>query len=233
MSHSKTIAVGMSTHLIVAVLISFVLAVPVKSSEDVAQDVAELEKLIAEVTKAVPPGWNVEFDVADLYLGGMRPVLKVTSAKELPVEYLGPGMPPPPPHIQHEKVTVWLAFMMRLTPQEYQAARKRNEMLASKRRQFIEEHIKNVPFGGKGEDPAPPFAFRPRSAAEGTLVRQYAFLWLATEPANLPNHYYGGLSLWYWPGTIKIHVDRGQKEYSQIIDALNEIISPYEDDKTH
>jgi hypothetical protein len=209
---------------IIGLILLLCLAAATKAQADAVDD---LEKLIAEVKAATPLGWRVEFDHSDFTQRAVRPVLKITSAKKLPVEHLGPGRPPGI-EIKHEPVTESLAFMAYLTAEEYQAARDRNDGLIGKRREFVASHLKDVPRSGKGEDPPPPFAFEPRTAAEETTVRRYAFLWLGTEPTQLPTHHYRQLSMWHWPAAIKIHDAQGEREHRQITNALENIITPYE-----
>ncbi len=60
------------------------------------------------------------------------------------------------------------------------------------------------------------------------MVREYAFLWLATEPENLTNHHYGTLSMWYRPTPILIYDDKWSREDDQIVEGLERILTAYE-----
>ena len=221
----------MTPRVISAALAWFCLASLANAAPDVARNVADLEQLVSEVKKIVPAGWDLKFDVAELYLRDMRPVLTVTSAEELPVQHFGPGMPGGGPAIEREKVTLWLAFMAYKSPAEHAAARERNDALTNTRREFVKQRLTEVKFGGKGEDPPPPWQFSPRSASEARLVREYAFLWLATEPEPLPSHHYGTLSMWYWgEDTIEIHDAERDQQYQQIAKGLERILTSYEEE---
>jgi hypothetical protein len=200
-----------------------------QGARDVERNVADLEQLVREVKKFVPEGWNLQFDVAESYLGDMRPVLTISSAEELPVQRFGMGMASSDPPFEREKVKLWLAFMAYKSPAEHAAARELIERLTRERREFVEQRLQQLEIASKGEDPPSPGQFRPRSAAEGRLVREYAFLWLATEPESLPSHHYGTLSMWYWgEDTIKIHDSQRDKEYQQIAAGLEQIVTAYE-----
>jgi hypothetical protein len=219
----------MSSRVISAALAWFSLASLANAAPNVERDVADLEQLVSEVKKIVPAGWNLKFDVGEFYLRETRPVLTITSAEDLPVQHFGPGMPAGDPPIEREKVTLWLAFMAYKSPAEHAAARARNNLRTYDRREFVKQRLKGVKFGGKGEDPPAPFQFSPQSAQESRLVREYAFLWLATEPEPLPSHHYGTLSMWYWgEDTIEIHDAERDKQYRQIAKGLERIVTAYE-----
>jgi len=193
-------------------------------------DVAQVEGLIRDIQKELPNGWTVEFKVAEHYLGSMRPVVLISSAEELPIEFVVPSPPPGEPEIQREKAAMWLAFMPYLAPLEFDAARQRNDDRTHQRLQFVEADLKDVPFAGKVGDtePKPPWGFSPRSATERRFVQQYAFLWLATEPEQLPSHRYGTLSMWFGRPPITIHDDQRDKEFQQIAEGVQHLLTPYE-----
>jgi len=190
--------------------------------------------LIRDIQKELPNGWTVEFKVAEHYLGSMRPVVLISSAEELPIEFVVPSPPPGEPEIQREKATMWLAFMPYLTQHEFDAARQRNDDRTQQRRQFVDENLKNMRFSGKVGDaePKPPWGFSPRSEAETRLVNQYAFLWLTTEPERLPSHRYGTLSMWFGQPPITIHEAKREREFREIITAVERLVTPYENTKT-
>lgn len=222
----------MTPRVIAAALVWFSLASLANAAPDVERNAADLERLVSKVKKIVPAGWDLKFDVAELYLRDMRPVLTVKSAEELPVQHFGPGMQSGGPPIEREKVTLWLAFMAYKSPAEHAAARARNDALTNERREFVKQRLKGVEFGGKGEDPPRPWQFSPRSALEARLIREYAFLWLATEPEQLPSHHYGTLSMSYGgKDTIEIHDAERDKQYRQIAASLERIVTAYEKPK--
>jgi hypothetical protein len=105
-------------------------------------------------------------------------------------------------------------------------------VLTDERRQFVKQRLKEVKLNAKGEDPPAPFQFEPRSVPEARMIREYAFLWLATEPEQLPSHRFGTLSMWYWgEDTVEIHDVERDKQYRQLAASLERIVTAYEKPK--
>jgi hypothetical protein len=227
----------LNRHTLAATLVWLALIQPALAENDVAQDVTHLERLIAEIEKLVPAGWDVELDLAAPGPGGLRPVLTITTGEKVSMKWNIPGQAfraegQPDKNIKQEHVELRLAFMTRLTPEEHAAARRRNEERYDRRRQFVKEHLSGVSYSGKvaaGHPAAPPWSFETRSETETRRVREYAFLWLATEPENLPSHRYGTLSMWYRPPPILIYDEKWSREYDQIVDGMGRLLTPYED----
>jgi len=224
----------MSRIPIAIVLVCRALTHTVHGGDDATQDLAQVEQLIRDIQKELPTGWTLEFKVAAHHLGSMRPAVSISSAEELPIEFVAPSPPPGGPEIQHARATMWLAFMPYLTPQEFDTARQRNDDRTHQRRQFVEANLNDVPFAGKVGDaePKPPWGFSPRSVTETRLVQQYAFLWLATEPERLPSHHYGQLSIWLGQPPIKIHEEKREREFRETIAAVERIVKRYKNTTT-
>ncbi len=60
-------------------------------AENFEQDVTHLERLIAEIEKLVPAGWNLELDLAAPGPGGLRPVLTITTGEKVSMKWNLPG----------------------------------------------------------------------------------------------------------------------------------------------
>jgi hypothetical protein len=139
-------------------------------------------------------------------------------------------MPGPPAggHTELTKVKVWLALMPYKSPAEHAAARERNQRLERKRLDFFKKHLHGIPAAHKGPPPPHPQAFALGGQAETRLVRRYALLWLATEPEQLPTHYYGRLAMYYFPDGIAVEDPQGAKQHDEIVMGLAKIVTAYE-----
>ena len=191
--------------------------------------ISAVEKLVAEIKAVLPAGWDVAFEPTELTRGRVRLQISITSAEELPVEHLYPGMPArlARQDLPREKVELWLAFMREFTPEQYATTKKRNDARIHQRRLFVERYLKGIRFYSKGEDPPAPFQFEPQTDAQMRLVQEYAFVWINTEPDPLPTHRYGPLSLWYAYETLEIHDAKKNKEYLAIVAAMEKLFEAY------
>lgn len=232
----------MLTRTVLPMMVCFSPAFLAVAAADERQDAAHMEQLLADVQKFVPPGWDVTYDL--IHPGfpdipGPYPTLVIKSDKPLPLEFVNlPGMPggapDDPPDILQTVVTIHFFASPYLSEKDYATARERNDALHQKRIQFEREHLQKIPWSGHKEgEPIPPEAYEPRTEKETQLVRQYAFLWISTEPRPLPTHHTDHLAfeMRYIPlDIVKIHDDKRSKEYEQIVGALKKIIVPYETD---
>jgi hypothetical protein len=217
----------MVRHLVAISTVLLTVARAFAAEPDVVEDVHQLEKLVAEVRGVVPDGWSVELKISTEYLRSVRPVIVITSDKKLPVEHLGIN-PPAAGQAEKETVKIWMAFMAYLSPDEHAAAQARNERLKLERLEFFEKHLQQGEYAWMGPPPPSPDSIEPRSPVDLRLARQYALLWLATEPTQLPTHYYGQLAVWHDPHGIAIHDAEGKKQYEQIVEGLERILTPYQ-----
>ena len=78
----------MFRRLIAFSLVLSSLAAAVAAEPDVVHQEQQLERLVGEVRRVVPDGWNVELQISMEYLRNVRPAITITSHKELPVKHL-------------------------------------------------------------------------------------------------------------------------------------------------
>jgi hypothetical protein len=207
---------------------------------DERSDAKSFQELLVKINDRLPSGWIVEAALTvspkDLLRPGPYPTLIIKSTVPLPLEFVGinlPGRssdePKPPPRINPDVVTLRFVARPFMSSRTYAAAREHNEVLQKKRLEFERQHLKDVASAHMGPEPIPPHAYRPRSEREIELVRQYAFLWLSTEPQLLPTHFTDDLSFaLYDLGDFTIHDADKDKEYHQILESIQELITPYE-----
>jgi len=234
----------MQTHnlvLVPAVVVCIPLVFAVGVDADEQQDAARMKQLFADIQKVLPPAWIIEIKLADPRIPsrpGPHPALVIKSAEPLPVKCFYPGMPErsveerePPPKTAKKIVAVQFIAFPFLSLESYKTARKRNDTLRQTRLQFEREHLKGIRSTYKGSEPIPPYAYEPRTEDEAQLVRQYAFLWVSTQPDLLPTHHTDHLAFeMHDAGSIKIHDAKKSKEYHQILDAVQKTIVPYENE---
>jgi hypothetical protein len=221
----------MRIYLRTASLLMLMILFSTASVADEKQDARQLEQLIATVKSLLPPGWEVAFEVKNDHCGRARPKLVIRSTEKLPVEHMGPGMGPSP-NINQENVTIEVTFVPYITTEDYAAARKRNDDLERHRRQYEENRLKQRQSAYKGG--FTPASYERQTRDKSPVVREYAFLWLSTEPQELPTHHYGTLAVatydlpYMSSHMIKIHNTPKDKEYQQIVGGLEKIFVPYE-----
>ena len=203
------------------------------------QDAAQLDQLISKIEPLLPDGWSVAFEVSNDDWRRERPMLVIRSKEKLPVEYESAigrpaAGPDPNPYIVQEIVKLELAFVPYMTPQEYTAARGKNDELEQQRLQYRAARLDKMQIAHKGD--LTPLAVERHTGNKSPLAREYAFLWLRTMPQPLPTHHYGTLAAVNWDlppmggsgTTIKIHNAEKDKQYHAIISGLEKILVPYE-----
>lgn len=232
----------MRTHILSLAVLWFPLTIPAGIFADEEQDAANLQQLLTEIQKVVPPGWDAEFELVDSrnpYRPGSSPALLIKSDAPLTVEAFNvmnlpgffEGKPEPPLNIIQLSVTIRLVPMPYLSPQRYAQTLKENDQLMQRRIDFERDHLQNLEAHYKAPRPIPPNFYRPETKDEKKLVMQYAFLWSSTEPRRLPTHHTDELSYemrYLRLDSIKIHDEKRSKEYEQILDAVHKIFVPYE-----
>jgi len=164
-------------------------------------------------------------------------MLFIRSEGKLPVEYVGfigrrAAGDDPNPYIVQKIAQVEFEFFPYLTPQDYAKTRKTNDELEKHREQYEERRFGKMRFQNKGE--LSPLSFVSPFEDRTPFLKEYAFLWLRTEPKPLPTHYYGTLAVEthdippVWSGTIKIHQAQKEAEHQAIMEVLESLFRPYE-----
>jgi hypothetical protein len=202
---------------------------------------ANLKKLISRIESGLPSGWTVNFKRDRNRCRESEARLVIQSTQPLPLEYIGQigapapsDDPDPSSDIVRKPATIDVLFASYLTPQEYESAKAENRQLQQKRRQFELAHLSRVRYGWKGPHPLPPIAYEAHSPKEENLLREYAFLWLSTEPRRLPTHHYATLAVIAYDlhGMssihIKIHDPAKDREYRELLKRLEATFQPYE-----
>ena len=205
------------------------------------EDIAQLEQLITQVEKILPAGWTAAFEVANEPCGrsgpSVQPLLVVKSSEKLPVEYSSSiGRPAagadPSPYVVHDVVKIEFAFVPYMSPSDYATARKKNEDLDLQRRTFEERRLNKKQSNYKGG--FNPATYPRQTGDKSPLVREYAFVWLNTEPRPMPTHHYGSLAVATHDlrGTtsveVIIHDAAKNQQFKHILDGLEKIFVPYE-----
>lgn len=224
----------MRTHILLTTIVCFTLAFATSIHADEQRDAADLEQLLAQVQKVVPPGWSADFQLVDRRVPsrrGSHPAIVIKSDAELPVEYCVPNPAPGEPDVHQEFVTIHFVAFPYMTPENHLRARKINYERLSRRLDFERAQLKNVQAFHMGPQPIPPSSYKPQNEDEAKLIRRYAFLWAATEPLTIPTHHTDQLAFEMRDLPIKIHDADQAKEYQQILDAVQKIVVPYEKEK--
>lgn len=229
----------MRTRTLLLAVVCFSQPIADGGAADEESDAAGIEQLVADVQNVLPPGWVVEFKLVDPRIPtrrGSHPALVIKSDQPLPVEYFAPNPPgrsadepEPPPDISLKTVAIHFVASPYLSSHSYSNARERNGTLVQRRVDFERNHLKHIRWSHMGPNPIPPDAFEPRTARENHLVRQYAYLWVSTQPQPLPTHHTDRLAFEMRDlGSIKLHDAKRSKEYKQILEAVQKFIVPYE-----
>jgi hypothetical protein len=168
------------------------------------------------------------------------PQLQISSQEKLPIYYLGMAgrpstmgdRPPEPDAIQQVKMD--FVVMPYMSPQEYELARNRNAALEQRRREYEERRLGQQQSRYKGG--FTPATYESRTGTTTPFLREYAFLWLNTEPQPLPTHYYGPLSFrttalgrfedFDIPELKILNAEKNQ-EYLQIVTGLRKLMVSY------
>jgi hypothetical protein len=229
----------MRANAFVAALIWPMLVASVPSRADERGDVAQLDQLMAQIKPMLPAGWSVKFEISNS-LFQYKPQLQISSQEKLPIYYLGMAgrpssvgdRPPEPDAIQEVKMD--FALMPYMSPQEYELVRTRNEALERKRREFEVSRLGIEQSNFKGG--VTPASFEWQTRTTTPFLREYAILWLNTEPQPLPTHYYGSLSFRttalgrfedFDIPELKIFNAEKNQEYLQIVGGLRKLLSSY------
>jgi hypothetical protein len=190
-----------------------------------------LEKLKADVARVLPAGWTLEITPAAKTppsRGDLAPCLVISSAKPLSVRFNYPNPASGEKKTsQLEIVDLTLTAGPLMSPEEYAAARQKNLENNEARLNFMKK-LKDIRWGHMGAEPFPPSAYEPNSEAERRLVREYAFVWMRTEPRPLPTHSYGTLSFTRSDQHyMTVDDPHAADELAQIKKSLDRILTPY------
>jgi hypothetical protein len=232
----------MRAHIILFAVLVRTIAFPPAATADEKQDATQLEQLIAKIRSQLPAGWTVEFKLSrEENPLVFMPQILVKSADKLPWDFVGgPGAPfvsadraEQPPKLDPKIVEIDIALNPYLSPQDYAKAHDRNDILEQRRRQFEVTRLKLHQSHFKGG--FTPAGLVPKSPEEARAIREYAMLWLATEPQRLPTHHYGTLSFsaielhGIFVAQRKIYQPEKHQEYQQIKAMLEKLLVPYEE----
>jgi hypothetical protein len=174
----------------------------VSQVQSAADSARRLEQLLAEVRAVIPNNWKAEIGPGTagkekVRVQGDKPYIVLWRTEEAKTYYAGPGGPSrvprgePKTELKEVLFTFWC--MPYMSKQEYQKAKEENVSKHLLRRD-AEQKLRGLEGSSMGNPPLPPMAYKPRNEAESKLVRQYAFVWLNTEPRSLPEYYYHELS---------------------------------------
>jgi hypothetical protein len=217
--------------VLLATAVCLALACAARGAEQ--QDADSLERLQSEIQRNLPAGWTATIDPAfreSPRADVEKPALVISSADKLSIETQFPGAAPgQEPFKESRQVEIVLAVCPFLTPEQYAAARQKNEE-GTKSRTDFERKLRDIPWAHKGGSPIPPSAFRARDERDRRLILEYALLWNRAELRSLPTHYLGSLSFDITlPPENSLIVDRSKAtEYDEIVKALKRLLTPYE-----
>jgi hypothetical protein len=198
-----------------------------KAYADARHDSARLSEVIAQIDRLLPAGWTVAFDVKN-----DRPKLVISSTEKLPVEYMGPGKSGNPEiDTNHQYVTADISFAPYVTPEVWAKTHRRNEELERQRRQYEETRLNQRQSRYKGG--FTPATYERQTGDESPIIREYALFWMNTEPQPLPTHHCGQFSVVTYDLNqlsypVKIHDERKDREFAQIIAGLEKIFVLYD-----
>jgi hypothetical protein len=218
----------MRVHMIVVSLLMLFVVFVGNAGADAQQDAAQLGEIIAQIERMLPAGWTVTFEVSR----DSRPKLVISSTTELPVEYMGPGKSGDSTiDTSQRRVTVDMAFVPFMTPDDRAKAHQRNQELERRRRKHEESRLNQRQSRYKGG--FTPVTYQLRTGDESPIIREYALFWMNTEPQPLPTHHCGKLSISTYDldsitNPIKIHDERRAQEFRNIVGGLNKVFVPYE-----
>ena len=145
---------------------------------------------------------------------------------------MGPGKSGNPAiDTSQRHVTVDIAFVPYMTPDDRATTHQRNEELERRRRQYEETRLNQRQSRYKGG--FTPATYQMQTGDKSPIIREYAFFWLNTEPQPLPTHRCGNFSVVTYDLNglsypVKIHDDRKDGEYAQIVAALEKIFVLYD-----
>jgi hypothetical protein len=229
----------MKTSCFIAVLFLIVPS-PTISVADERQDVAQLGELTSKIERILPSGWEVAFELSKDRWRRERPLLIVRSRDKLPIERIGlVGRPSssadPDPYIVREKLEIEFGFVPYVSPEDYEQVGAHNQEMERRRRQYEETRLGKRQSQYKGGI-SPSTLEMQTGMRSPEVLREYAFLWLRTEPRPAPTHRYRELSVTssdlapYITATVKIHDSQKDEEYRKIVNGLRKIFIAYDNE---
>jgi hypothetical protein len=190
-------------------IISIVLLVgAVRADDKLTLQSAELKQLLGEVQKVLPEGWHaaltpeVPETIACEFRQPTASGLMIWRDDRAIGRYVGLKLAPGSmdAEFQPQRVFFQLCSMDQITPEQYRVAAERNASNDAKRHEFQHKlkdaGIKNsLAFVIKDDEPPlAPSTYKPQTPEQNELIRQYASLWVQTEPQALPTCYYRTLA---------------------------------------
>ena len=183
------------------------------------------EELRGAVQKVVPSGWAVIVSPAE-------PALVISCEKNLSVEYRSVAS------FQvlkraNERVAVRFVAAPFVSPERHASIQQRNRERRQRRIQFEDRHLSKMAEATtltfKLELPIPPTRYKPQTGQEKHTITEYAFLWLRTQPKNLPSHAFKDISF-HRHGLKRgasIVDEAKAREYNSIMKSVEKMIEPY------
>ena len=203
-----------------------------------AQDSANLRQLLRRVEAVVPAGWRAEItpdvpvDAQLLWrLRSGGPCLTVWRTAPVLGMPNAPGMPgvSDPDDLPWEEVRprLQLTLVEFLSDNQFAQRATENRRKQARRNGFIERQLSGIERQTKNPYPCPPVAFRPKSDAERELVRQYALVWMRTEPVELPTHHDGTLAFITERDGYSFRDQAVAREYDAVWENVESLVTPY------
>jgi hypothetical protein len=208
-----------------------VLLLPLLCFAGEKEDAAALNAVLKDVQAVLPKGWEAELWVSKY----PRSTLELVVRTRKPIAVVEGGFSLPASSKLNAKATVYeLPYIVcpYLTPEQFAKAKAQNEANNAKRLAFMEKELNGISWGYKGGPPYPPSAFDPTTDDQKERLRQYAILYMHTEPIRLPTHYVGTVAFELFDDPFahiqdKAHAD----ELRAIQQSLTGIFTPYEPPK--
>lgn len=212
-------------------LIVFTMGAVAFAADDATDQAAQLEQLLAEVQQTLPAGWSAEITPTEKWPTHRRtnaPGLVVYRHENVQGYYDAPNPGSDGPETQSTEVMFMFTAMPYLTQPQYRNLKNDNETRGQTRLEF-EKKLKDIPGGYMGANPWPPGAYEPADESQRNLIRQYAFVWLNTEPHPLPNYSYNHLSFdGYMQENLVCEKSTDQKELATVRALLLKLLNRYE-----
>jgi hypothetical protein len=197
----------------IAILCATILILPLilQAAEPAADQASQLEQLSVEIGKILPNGWTVAVWPAtkskSIFSLNNNPSFIVyrneacfaefTNAANLPVQAqasISNGRPTARnPDLKPMEITFRFSAMPFMSKEEYKKAKQENDSKLNTRMESAKT-LRGINWSHMGPEPIPPSAYEPQNENERNRVRQYAYVWLNTQPQALPDLYFQRLS---------------------------------------
>jgi hypothetical protein len=223
---------------VLGLIAAFAAASVSRGDDDVARDSANLRQLLRRVEAVLPTRWRAEItpDVPIdaqllwrnrsgspcLTVWRTAPALGIPSA---------PGMPggTGSDNFPWEEVVprLQLSLVEFLSEEEFARKATENRRKQARRIDFIERQLSGIERQTKNPYPYPPHAFHPKTDRERELVRQYALVWMRTEPDELPTHHDTTLAFILERDEYSFRDRAVEREYDAVRERIESLVTPY------